>query len=110
MRRFLGAGVALVCVTLLSSCALLPFGPPGTITDDSKQQSDVEMQHIADAVKNHDAAALKRLFSRTAREKATDLDRGLKYFLSIFPSGKMTWKSEGTGSTEYDGAGGRLFI
>ncbi|MEJ1231367.1 MAG: DUF5104 domain-containing protein [Galbitalea sp.] len=52
------------------------------------------MQHIADAVKEHDAAALKNLFSPRARENANDLDSGLAYFLSFFPSGKMTWKLE----------------
>lgn len=95
VRQVLAAVVGLVCVALLSSCALLS---PGGIRDDSKQQSDVAMQHIADAVKNHDAAALKKLFSPVAREKATDLDSGVKYFLSLFPSCRMTWKSEGTGS------------
>jgi hypothetical protein len=49
------------------------------------------MQHIADAVRDHDAIALKKLFSPRAREKAIDLDSGAKYFLSVFPSGKMTW-------------------
>jgi hypothetical protein len=98
VRRVIAAVVGLVCVGLLSACSLLPKLPPSPLNDDSKQQSDVEMQHIADAVKNHDAAALKKLFSPRAREKATDLDGGLKYFLSVFPSGRMTWESEGTGS------------
>ena len=65
------------------------------MSDDSKQLSDVQMPRIADAVKNHDAAALKGLFSPLAREKATDLDSGVNYFLSVFPSGRMTWKLEG---------------
>jgi len=95
MRRAFAAVVALGCVALLSSCALLP---QGGIRDDSKQQSDVQMQRIADAVKEHDAAALKALFSPPAREKATDLDGGVKYFLSLFPSGQMTWKLEGLSS------------
>ena len=97
MRRVLGVGAALVCVALLSSCSLLPLGQGGTYFDSTKQ-AGAQMQRIADAVKNHDAAALKKLFSKTAREKATDLDSGLKYFLSVFPSGRMTWESEGTGS------------
>lgn len=61
------------------------------------------MQHIADDVKNHDAAALEKLFSPGARAKATDLDRGLAYFLSIFPSGRMTWKiaPDGPGGTGF---------
>jgi hypothetical protein len=90
MRRVVGAVVALGYVALLSSCSLLPIPIPGN--DDSKRQADVQMQQIADAVKNHDAAALKKLFSPGARAKATDLDSGLAYFLSIFPSGRMTWK------------------
>jgi hypothetical protein len=93
IRRILGVAVALACVGLLSSCSLLP---PSPADDDSKQRSDVEMQQIADAVKNHDAAGLKKVFSSRARQKATDLDKGLAYFLSVFPSGKMTWVSEGT--------------
>lgn len=98
-RRVLGVGVVVACVALLSSCALLP---PSTIIDDSGQQAEVQMQHIADAVKHHDAAALKRLFSPVAREKATDLDGGLNYFLSFFRSGRMTWKSLGTATSEHD--------
>ncbi|MEJ1231365.1 MAG: DUF5104 domain-containing protein [Galbitalea sp.] len=97
-RRALAAVVALMCVGLLSACSLLPKLPPSPLNDDSKQQSDAEMQRIADAVKDHDAAALKKLFSKTARQKATDLDGGLKYFLSVFPSGRMTWESQGTDS------------
>jgi hypothetical protein len=96
MRRVVGVVVALVCVALLSSCSLLrDISLPGH--DDSKRQADVQMQHIADAVKNHDAAALKKLFSPRARAKATGLDSGLAYFLSIFPSGRMTWKIENGG-------------
>jgi hypothetical protein len=55
------------------------------------------MGHIADAVKHHDLAGLRSLFSARAREKATDLDAGLKYFLSVFPPGRFTWKSQGSG-------------
>jgi hypothetical protein len=94
MRRILGAGVALTCIALLSSCALLPVGPGvvGTNLNQSTRQADVEMQQIADAVKDHNAAALKKLFSVRAREKAIGLDTGLTYFLSAFPSGRVTWK------------------
>jgi Domain of unknown function (DUF5104) len=60
------------------------------------------MQHIADAVKHHDAAALKKLFSKTAREKATDLDSGLKQFLSVFPSGFKSWSDPEGGPGESD--------
>jgi len=36
-----------------------------------------------------------------ARENAADLDSGADYFLSVFPSGRMTWKSVATNSA-YD--------
>jgi Domain of unknown function (DUF5104) len=98
MRRVLGVVVALVCVGLLSSCSLLP-SPSGSFRDSDEQVAAVQMQHIADAVKNHDPAALEKLFSPRAREKATDLDSGLKYFLSAFPSGPVTWKTQGTGDS-----------
>ena len=101
VRRVLGAAVALVFVGVLSSCALLPTGWPGPDSDNAQQKADVQMRHIASAVKSHDAAALKKLFSARAREKATDLDSGLDYFLSVFPSGRMTWKSITTNSA-YD--------
>jgi hypothetical protein len=32
---------------------------------------------------------LEKLFSPAARKKATDLDGGVKYFLSFFPSGRI---------------------
>ena len=93
VRRILGAVVVLACVALLTSCSLLP-GIPVANPFGSSEHPDAVMQHISDAVKSHDAAALKKLFSPRAREKATDLDSGLKYFLSVFPSGQMTWKIE----------------
>jgi len=102
MRRALAAMAALVCLGLLSACSLLP-SPPGSIGDDERLAS-AQMQHIADAVKDHDAAALKKLFSPRARENATDLDGGLTYFLSAFPSGPVTWKTQGTADS-----GGNVF-
>ena len=101
LRRVVGAVVALVIVGLLSSCSFLPQLPPIPGNDDTGKQADVAMQQIADAVKGHDAAALKKLFSRTARENSTDLDGGLKYFLSFFPSGKMTWELDSFASGGY---------
>jgi hypothetical protein len=106
VRRVIGAAVALACVVLLSSCSLLPKPPPVSGDDNPEQESSVEMQHIADAVKDHDADALKKLFSPLAREKATDLDGGLKYFLSFFPSGRMTWKLKGDASGGPQGSEG----
>jgi hypothetical protein len=99
MRRVFGAAVALASIALLSSCALLP-GLPVANPGDSGGNPDVQMQHIADAVKTQDADALKKLFTSRAREKAVNLDSGLKYFLSIFPSGRMTWKSLGASSSD----------
>jgi hypothetical protein len=96
MKRILSVVIALVCLALLSSCSLLPDIPtPGN--DDTDQKANVQMRRIEDAVKHHDAAALEKLFSPRAREKATNLDGGLKYFLSFFPSGRMTWKVEDGG-------------
>lgn len=95
-RRFFGAVVTLACVWLLSSCSLLP-PPSGSFRDSSDQLADIQMQRIEDSVKNHDVAALKSLFSTSARQKAGGLDGRLAYFLSFFPSGQMTWKSQGAG-------------
>jgi hypothetical protein len=91
-RRVLGGAVALTCVVLLSSCSLLPKVPSNPGDNDPDQVANAEMQRIADAVKQHDRTALTKLFSPSARDKATDLDGGLKYFLSFFPSGRMSWK------------------
>lgn len=93
--------MALVCVGLLSSCSVLPL-PTGSFYDSDEKVAAGQMQHIADAVREHDAATLKQLFSPAAREKAIDLDGGLTYFLSAFPSGPVTWTTEGTGDTGDD--------
>jgi hypothetical protein len=92
LKRILGAAVALTCVVLLSSCSLLPKLPTPAGGDDPNQTSSAVMQQIAGAVKDHDAAALKKLFSPAARKNATDFNGGVDYFLSYFPSGQMTWK------------------
>jgi len=98
IRRVFGAGLALVGIGVLASCSFFP-STPSPFHDDSEQKAGVQMQHIADAVKHHDAAALKKLFSPRAVNEATDLDSGLKYFLSVIPSGKLTWETRGTGLT-----------
>jgi len=87
VKRLLSAVTVIGSVCLLASCSLLPSLP-----HDEDEKATAQMQRIADAVKDHDATALKSLFSSRAREKAVDLDNGLEYFLSVFPSGKMSWK------------------
>lgn len=88
-RLALSALAAAVCIGLLCSCSLLSSGPGvlGIQLESSNQRADAEMQHIETAVKNHDAAALKSLFSKTARAKAYELDSGITKFLAVFPSG-----------------------
>jgi hypothetical protein len=88
-RRVLGAAIALACVALLCSCSFLSSGQGvlGLQLADSSQQADAQMQHITDAVKHRDASELKALFSKTARAKASNLDSGIRNFLSLFPSG-----------------------
>ena len=86
VRRVLGGAAALACAALLSACSLLPGGP-----DDPKTRANVEMGRIVDAVNHHDADALKKLFSKSARAKAVGLDGGVKALLSAFPSGITSW-------------------
>jgi hypothetical protein len=87
MKRVLGAAAALACVALLSSCSLLPGG-----SDDPSTMAEVKMESIANAVDHHDATALTKLFSKSARAKAIGLDSGVKALLSAFPSGITSWK------------------
>jgi hypothetical protein len=96
-RGAAAAAVALACAVLLSSCSIVS---DVVHPDQSRKQADAQIQHIADAVKHHDPAALKKLFSPVARAKATHLDSELRYFLSVFPSGRVTWKGQ------YEGPGG----
>jgi hypothetical protein len=97
-RRLVSVVVAVLCLGVLASCSYVSSGP-SPLRDDSEQMAAAQMQHIADAVTDHDAAALKKLFSSRARDNATDLDAGLRYFLSVLPHGKLTWETHGTGST-----------
>ncbi len=83
-----GAAIAVAaCVALLASCSLLPPGVSSLSLDTDNQRANTEMQQIISAVHDRDASALKALFSKRARENALDLDSGLRYFLSVFPSG-----------------------
>src|SRR5580692_7037762 len=104
IRRVMVCGVvAIACVVSLSSCALLPPSTAvGLGVADSNQQADAEMQHIEDAVKAHDAVALKTLFSKTVRAKASDLDGGIKDFLSFFQSGFKNLGEPDGGPGEFD--------
>ena len=97
MRKLLSGLVALLCVLVLSSCSsFLAHGSPFNSDD---RQVDARMEQIAAAINNHDAAALKSMFSKRALEQATDIDEGLEYFLSFFPNGIDTWERDGYGST-----------
>ena len=102
MRGIRSGVVALVCVVLLSSCALVPFGPPdASETPEPSESADAlyvdpgqkmtdRMQQIVAAVNDHDAPALKAMFSTPALERAPDIDAGLDYLLSLFPDGGLT--------------------
>lgn len=98
MRKVRLGVLALVCAVLLSACALVPVEQPDTLYIDSEQKAEDRMQQIADAVNDHDAAALKAMFSPRALGEATDLDEGLDYLLSLFPNGELTIKG-GDGRT-----------
>ena len=98
MKRILGALLSLAIIGLLSACSVIPQ-PAVPLLDDSGEQAKAQMRLIEGAIKNHDADALKALFSPFAREQATDLDGGLDYFLSTFDSGLITWGNAGIGST-----------
>ena len=106
VRRVLGACVVtLVCVGLLSSCALLPAADPTST-------ADAQMRRIADDVKHHDARALEALFSKSARAKAPDLDGGMEKFLSFFPSGFTSWSDPegGPGETDESDGDGKVTV
>lgn len=99
MSKRLSGVVVIVCLGLLSSCALVPGGssesPAPTATAESlyvdpDQKMRDRTQSIVDAVNDHDAAALKAMFSPRALEQATDIDEGLDYLLSLFPNGGLT--------------------
>ncbi len=91
MRRAVGVVVAVVLIGLLSSCSLLP-APFGQSRDPDIHAAETEAHRIAEAVKDQDATALKKVFSPRARENTTNLDAGVRYFLSVFPSGWTSWK------------------
>jgi hypothetical protein len=86
MRRVLSVLVALVCVVVLSSCALLP----GHLFETDEHRAAAQMKVIAAAINSHDAAALKAMFSPRAVQQATDLDTRLNTLLATFPNG-LTW-------------------
>jgi len=107
MRQVRAVVVALLCGILLASWTPAPSKSPATLYVDSGQKTIDRMQQIAHAVKKHDVAALKAMFSPRALDEATDLDAGLNYFLSLFPNG-MTWKSWNGPAAEREYKGGKL--
>jgi hypothetical protein len=92
MKRVLFGALALLCAVALASCGLVPAESPDTLYVDTEDKAKARMQQIADAVKHHDATALKAMYSPRALEEATDIDEGLDYFLSLFPNG-FQWQS-----------------
>jgi hypothetical protein len=93
MKRLVFSSVAVAIVILLSSCGLLSDGRLTTYENDTRI-ADSQMQLIADAVNDHDAAALEALFSPHALELAAEIDTGLDYLLSFFPNGVVSWERD----------------
>jgi hypothetical protein len=54
-------------------------------------KAEVQMEQIAAALNDQDAAALKGLFSAEALGHTAEIDDGLDYLLSLFPTGGITW-------------------
>ncbi len=114
MKRVLSGVVAFICAVVLSSCALVPFGTPhapetpDTLYVNTDHKADDRMQQIVDAVNDHDAAALKAMFSPRALEQATDIDEGLDYLLSLFPDGGLTSNGRGGPNAERQYKNGML--
>lgn len=56
--------------------------------------ADARMEQIAEALNTHNAAALKAMFATDVLEQAPQIDEGLDYLLSLFPSGGITWTKD----------------
>ena len=98
MRKLRATVIAVLALVTLTSCTLWPFGSGGFYDDDSSQVR-TRLEQITTAIDDGDAAALKKLFSRTALEQALTIDESLDYFLSTFPNGAQEWKLTGIGTT-----------
>lgn len=57
-------------------------------------KADVRMEQIAGALSTHDAAALKAMFSADVLKQTPQLDEGLDYLLSFFPTGEVAWTQD----------------
>lgn len=74
-------------------------GPPGIFIPDDGQLTHQTMARIMTALNNHDAAALKGMFTESARTKhSAYIDNGLKQLFSYFPHGDIVWDQDHGGS------------
>jgi hypothetical protein len=92
MRKLMSGVVALLSAVVLSSCAIVPFGHGGGVFGSDFGKADARMEQIGAALNDHDAAALKAIFSKRALERATDIDARLDQLVSLFPNGGVTWE------------------
>ena len=76
--------------------------PPGIFVADNGQLSRDRMAHIVDALNSHNAAALKGMFTESARANySAEIDKGLNYLLLLFPNGDIVWQPDQGGSAIY---------
>ena len=74
-------------------------GPPGIFIPDDGLLTHQTMTQIMTALNNHDAAALKGMFTESARaEHSAYIDNGLKELFSYFPNGDVVWDQDHGGS------------
>ena len=95
-----------ICIIL---CVFL-CGCTGKISIDEQVIADDVFQEIVVAIKQNDAAALKKLFSETAKNNSPTLDADIDRFLAIFDKEVSDYYSTGGVNTSNSYDHGKLSI
>jgi hypothetical protein len=59
-----------------------------------EHSADERIEQIVAALNAQDPSALRQLFSPYALENSVDIDAGVDYLLSVFPSGELSWSDD----------------
>ena len=108
MSRKVLLTIALLAACLACSCSW-GYGRL-IIHDDGPTKADARLEQILEALENEDSDALREMFSKNARDEASDFDESMDCLFKYFTGNIESWERTGSGGSTSSHLGDRSVL
>ena len=108
MSRKVLLTIALLAACLACSCSW-GYGRL-IIYDDGPTKADARLEQILEALENEDRDALREMFSKNARDEASDFDESMDCLFKYFTGNIESWERTGSGGSTSSHLGDRSVL